>query len=220
VSTFVSSGKANFRNLISGAESNTLIIGQREPLRLKIELTHSWGRPLVYLLIRKEKLEILSFAERRLYRGTYSPGSLSKFINIHPSFDQLWSILRGYPFLKPGAHLVVSRPDQLIWTDRKGRELGKIGIDLENREIAFLSFTGSDIEVAFSEYTTEKGISYARRVRVDVRGPGKYLVLSHDHMVFNRPIPEAIFTLRMPPGFEIVPLEKTAEHSGTVTRAD
>jgi len=208
VSTFISSGRVIFYNWAWGSESKTLIIGQREPLQLKIELTHSWGRPILHMLINKGQIEILSFSEDRLYRGTYSPGTLSKFIYAHPEIDQLWPILRGYPELKRYDSLILQDPDHLVLIDQNGRELEKIGVDLETFRISSISFPGSDLKVSFSEYSTEKGIPYAGKIRVDKEGAGKYFILTHEAIVFNREIPTTVFKIRIPPGFEIIDLDK------------
>lgn len=209
VATFISSGQATFKNWAWGAEAKTLLIGQREPLRLKIELTHSWGVPILHILIRDGNMEILSFSENRLYRGTYSPGTLSKFIDVYLEIDYLWSILRGYPALESYDRLIPSSPDRLILADQEGKELETLGIDLKTLEISSTSFPGSGIRISFSGYVTEKGIPYAKKIRVDTRGLGKHLILSHEGMVFNREMPAAVFTMRTPPGFEIIDLDNT-----------
>lgn len=210
VSSFISYGRVIFKNWAWGSESKTLIIGQREPLQLKIELTHSWGRPILHILIKEGKMEVLSFSENRLYSGTYSPLTLSKFIQVHPEIDQLWPILRGYPELKPYDSLTLQEPDNLVLIDQNGKELEKIGLDLEILKISSIWFPESNLKVSFSEYSTEKDIPYAGKVRVDRGGAGKHLILSHEAMVFNREIPTKVFKTRIPPGFEIIDLDKIA----------
>lgn len=210
VSTFISSGRVIFNNRVWGSESKTLIIGQREPLQFKVELTHSWGRPILHILIKEGKIEVLSFSENRLYKGTYSPLTLSKFIHVRPEIDQLWSILRGYPELKSSDSFILQDPDHLVLFDQNGKKQEKIGIDFETLKVSSISFPGSGLKISFSEYATEKGIPYAGKIRVDKEKVGQYLILTHEAMVFNREIPSKIFEIKMPPAFEIIDLDKIA----------
>ena len=202
VSTFISSGRVVSKNWAWGSEAKTMIIGQREPLRLKIELTHFWGRPILHILIKEEKFEVLSFFEDRLYRGTYSPANLSKFIQVSPDIHQLWSILRGYPEVKPYESLTVKKQEE-------------IGLDLESLKISSILFPGSDLKISFSEYSTEEGISYASKIGVNIERTGKTFILTHETMVFNREIPTKIFELRIPPAFEIIDLGKISDKTAT-----
>lgn len=215
VSTFISSGRVMSKNWAWGSEAKTMIIGQREPLRLKIELTHFWGRPILYILIKEDKFEVLSFIEDRVYRGIYSPLNLYKFIQISPEIDQLWSILRGYPEVKPYDSLIVQNQDHLVLIDQNGKEQEEVGVDLESLRIASIFFPGSDFKISFSEYSTEKGISYAGKIGVDIERAGRSFVLTHDTMVFNRALPTEIFKLRIPPSFEIIDLGKVSGKTPT-----
>jgi hypothetical protein len=207
-STFISSGRVIFKNRAWVSESKSLIIGQREPFQLKIELTHSWGRPILHILIKAGNMKALSFSENRLYSGAYSPSILSKFMPIHPEIDQLWPILRGYPDLKSYDRLSWRDPNYIVLIDQNGRELEKISLDLETLKISSISFPESDLTISFSEYSTEKDIPYAGKIRVDSEGAGKHIVLTHETMVFNREILTNIFTIKIPPTFEIIDLDK------------
>jgi hypothetical protein len=208
VSSFISSGRIIFKNWAWGSESKILIIGQREPIRLKIELIHTWGRPILHILIKEGKIEALSFSENRLYSGIYSPLTLAKFIHVRPEIDQLWSILRGYPDLKPYNSFAPQDPDQFVLFDQNGKELEKISLDLETLQISSIRVPESDLKISFSEYSTEKDIPYAEKIRVDKEGVGKHFLLNHETMVFNQKIPTNIFKMKIPPGFEIIELDK------------
>ena len=207
VSTFVSIGRVAFRNWVWGPEAKTLILGQREPLQLKIELTHPWGQPILHMLIKESELAVLSFSENRLYKGRYAPETMFKYIPAYPDLDQLWSILRGYPKLKTYDRLIPQDPDQVILADRNGLELEKITLDLSTLEVSSVWSPEPDISVSYSEYVMENDIPYAGKIRVDTGTPGRHLNLSHDEMVFNRSLPAEVFNLRIPPGFEIIYLD-------------
>ena len=58
VSSFYTLGKVLLKDGILEAEADALIVGTREPFRLKIELTHSWGKPLLHIrgVIRAKSL--------------------------------------------------------------------------------------------------------------------------------------------------------------------
>ncbi|MCP4668686.1 MAG: hypothetical protein GY849_20270, partial [Deltaproteobacteria bacterium] len=46
VTAFFSSGRLKVKTKDSESEANTLIMGTRDPFRIKIEITHRWGRQL------------------------------------------------------------------------------------------------------------------------------------------------------------------------------
>jgi hypothetical protein len=64
VFSFYTTGSLLLQDRDLESESNVLIVGNRNPLKIKIEVTHPWGRPIVHILIEEKNLQVLSFTEK------------------------------------------------------------------------------------------------------------------------------------------------------------
>jgi hypothetical protein len=203
VSSFYAAGKLVAKNWWYGeTESDILIAGNREPLRLKIEITHPWGQPILHILIHPGRLEVLTFAERRVYLGEVKPDILSKFLPGELDPELIWAALRGYPGLRSHKTKASLKANQITLFDEKEGEVEIIDFYPENTLPRSAYFPSQDVKMWFSDFQASEGIFYAREVRVDhARGRGN-LILRTRGTVLNRTIPGEIFTIEKPPGFE------------------
>jgi hypothetical protein len=177
------------------------------PLRIKIEVTHPWGQPILHLLVDGEELHFLSFSERKLYAGPFTTRSLSKFLpgEMDPSLIQ--DLLRAYPGFDPEHRAHSNEPNQISFYGPEGGELRVIKFDRESRRPTELMLPHQNIRLVFSDFEAAGGLCFARETAlVHVLG-GKRLVHKIETVIFNRTIPDQVFSLEAPPGFEVVPLE-------------
>ena len=202
-SCLYTAGKLVAKNWWYGeTESDILIAGNRRPLKLKIEITHPWGQPILHILIQPQRLEVLSFADKKLYLGEPRPDILSKFLPGELDPDVIWTALRGYPRLRSHKRVASLKANQISLFDGEDGEVEILDFYPENTLPRSASFPLQDLNLAFSDFQMSEGILYAREVHVEhTRGKGS-LILSTRETVFNRAIPEEIFTIEKPPGFE------------------
>src|SRR5512139_2899920 len=66
---FYTTGQMVVKDWYWDQEANTLMAGTRTPLRLRMEITHAWGQPILHLLIIGKTFKALSYGERKLYIG-------------------------------------------------------------------------------------------------------------------------------------------------------
>ena len=192
------------RNLDS--ESNILVAGTRKPFRIKIELTHSWGQPILHILIDGTRLEALTFHDQRAYIGRFTPSVLSRFFPVDLDPELIWGTLRGYPHV-PENHEVLSLDgNQIRLVEENSEEVEIIDLDPESRLPTRVSFPERHIHLEFSDYYEDQGVYSARSVKVNHKGK-RQLVLKKRKVVVNRAIPEQIFRLKKPAGFETVHLD-------------
>lgn len=211
VSSFYTTGRIWMKDWGWESESNILIVGTKIPLKIKIEITHSWGRPILYALIDDTSLKVLSFTEKRLYIGTLAPETLSKFFPGDFSPDLIWAVLRGYPHLARHNRIASLRANQISLFDGKEKEVEIIDFFPENRFPQRATFPERNLTVSFLGFQEDRGIYYAREVRVNSMKGRRKLLIKNKDMVFNKPIPEEIFILEKPPMFETINLD-TAPH--------
>jgi hypothetical protein len=210
VSSFYTHGSISVKDWKWESEADILIAGIKDPLRIKIEITHPWGRPILHILIDNKDLKVISFNEKRLYLGDFTPEALSRFFPgrlFGP--DLIWAVLRGYPYLIKHHSIASPGANQISLLNQKEREV----IDLypENLLPRLVSFPAQQIDLTFSEFQDNDGIYYAREVKVNSIKGSKDLILKSGKKVFNKTIPKQIFILKRPPMFETVYLEEKIE---------
>jgi len=202
--TFFTTGQMVVKDWYWDQEANTLVAGTRSPLRLRIEITHAWGQPILHLLVVGSTFKALSYGERKLYRGDLTPGALSKFFPADLDADLIWEVARGFPKTRPGARMESRKADQVSFLDRRGDEMEILELDPESALPREVLFPERKVGIGYADFQQEGGILYAKEVRVKQLGGSRNVTLKHGKMVFNQPLPDEIFRMDIPPGFETV----------------
>ncbi len=205
VSGFYSTGTLTINGWILDTSVDIFIAANRDPLMFKMEISHSWGTPLLYILIKEDRLVIRDFREKKQYTGRFSPGSLSIFLpDMDWSPDMIWSFLRGYPGFISYDHAYEGKPGVVNIEDRKNNRLGTITFSPGEGIIEAAESPPRSFNMKFNDFLKTGDIDYAVKTVVkDVRGK-KDLIIKRKKVVFNKDIPDAIFTLKNKPSFEEV----------------
>ena len=177
------------------------MIGIRDPLRIKIEITHPWGRPVLHLLVYETRVHAVFFTEKRYYSGHLgTPGASGFFLcRLHPG--QIWSLVRGHPVLWNCDHAASFEGNQITFLSKKEEIVQVIDFYPESSLPHLISFPEQDIEMSFSDFHDKKGLYYARNRKLYDPESETTLVVDLKQTLFNKPVPEAIFKLEKPPGF-------------------
>lgn len=208
VSTFFSAGKLAFHHNGSGHEADILIFGTRTPFRLKLELKHPWGRPLMHLLIMDSQIEILSFSEKRCYSGSLSEAGKFGILPEGMLSVQLWALVRGLPSVLPYSKAISVKGDQISLLDANSQEVEIIDFYPESDRPRRITFPMQGIRFILSGYERTSGILYATNTRLESLHAKNALALKLIQVVFNRAIPEPIFELHIPAGFKTISLKE------------
>ena len=206
VRSFFSSGRLVFNQNGSESDANILIAGTRDPLCIKVEITHPWGQPLIHILINETKLYIVSYHEKRYYFGLLEDLCSLRVFPAPLEPDQAWSLVRGYPVLRKYDRAVSSKKNQITLLSGTEEAVQVIDFYPESNLPRLVSFPGRDTMLSFSDFQNECKICYARDIRLIDPETGEMLLLELKQMVFNKSIPEAILRLEIPPDFEVLPL--------------
>jgi hypothetical protein len=208
VHTFSSLGRLRVQTRGSESESDVLMVGQKDPSRIKIEVTHPWGRPLVHLLIYENHVKILSLPEKRVYIGKLEDVASWEFFPRDLDLKQFWSLARGYPVLQGHKQVVSLKGYEITLLDGKLDPVQVIDFDSKTKCPRMISFPHKETNILFSDFEDDNGILYARTIRVsDLRDEAE-LTLDVKQVAFNGPIPEKIFELNIPPDFKVVYLNR------------
>ena len=208
VSEFYSTGTLTINGWIVDTSVDIFFAGEKNPLMLKLEISHSWGKPLFYFLIKEDRLEIRDFVEKKQYSGKFTPGSLSRFLpNMDCSPDMIWAFLRGYPQFVYHDRVYEGSPGVLILEDLNKNKLGTITFSPDEGVKKAVSSPPRFLNMKFTDFRKTGDIDYAENTVVeDIKGK-KDLTLKRNKVIFNRVIPEAVFTLKNQPYFTIENLD-------------
>jgi hypothetical protein len=207
VKSFFSQGTLLLKDWYWEAETQVLIVGLRDPFRVKVEITHGWGQPILHVLVDQKRLEVLSFQENRLYVGRFTPQALSRFFPGDLDSDLIWTALRGYPGISPRTKTFSPGRNRISFADEKGEEIEGMDLHPEDLRPVRVSYPEQRLRMEFSEMTETEGIRFAAVVTVDSGKVGRKLSIKKDRMFFNRPIPPEIFAVEKPPNFSVLSLD-------------
>jgi len=209
VQSFFTSGRLKVREGVWEQEALSLVAATRDPERIKIEITHPWGQPVVHLLVEGRTLSVLSFAKRKIYVGEVKPESLAKIFPGLFDREMIWGVLRGYPTLMPFHHAASQEGNQISLFLQNSHEIERVDIDPEPLQPVAVLYPDLEVKLEFTGFQENQGIIYARQIRV--LHPKGSFTLTNEKAVFNSPIPDPIFVLERPPGFVTENLEALRE---------
>jgi len=215
IRSFYSLGLISIKGRILGSDADILIAGIKDPFTLKIEITHSWGTPVLHLLIREGSLFVLSHQEKLKYYGTFTPETLSKFL---PGFnldrEMIWSILSGRPPVVSHKIVTVSGSDTISLRSGDGIELEAMNFPFRTSFPERITFPVQSLNVFFHELKEDTGIPYSGVIKLSGAALEKDLVLKIERIAFNATVPDQIFTMETPSGYGTVYLDDLPENEG------
>jgi hypothetical protein len=202
VFSFYATGRLLAGDWYGQSEANILTAGTKHPFRIKIEITHPWGKPILHILIDQKRLEVLSFKDKTLFLSPFTSEALSEFLpgGIDPEF--IWGALRGYPNLVDHDEVTSLGKDQISLFQGKDEAVEVINLYPESRLPKSVLFPEKQITMAFTDFHNDEDIRYSRDVAVSQKGEKRKLSFQNMAFVFNKPIPEEIFSQKKPPAFE------------------
>jgi hypothetical protein len=205
VTSFQGLGTIRFKDGEQESEANLLAVGSR-PLRVRLEISHPWGRPLFFVVVDNKHTQAVSFVEKKVFRGEWSRLPVRPFAVLTLDPDSIWKVLSGsVPIL---AH---SRAASL-----KQHEIRLLDVKEEAREIITFSpgsrlprsvhFPDKGITVVLSDYERSDWGLKPCRIVIMSEAHNHSAEIRYKRLLINRSVPEEIFRLTPPPGFEIVDL--------------
>lgn len=205
VSEFYYNGSILINGWFRDSKADIFVAGSKKPFRLKIEISHSWGKPVLYLLVKEEELKIIDFNDRSEYIGEFTPGNLSKFIpNMEYSPDMLWALLRGYPPLLPYTRIYEHDAGIISLEGPNNKILETINFAPGENVIDSISFHPDSLNIEFNDFMKAGDFDYSRvTVLKDIKG-SRDITLTRKKIFFNKDIPGEIFTLKKPSSFKTI----------------
>jgi hypothetical protein len=205
VTSFQGFGKLRFKHGEGESESNLLAVGSR-PLRVRLEISHPWGRPLFFVVVDEKHTQAVSFVEKKVFRGDLSRLPVRPFSVLMLDLDFIWKVLSGsVPIL---AHSRAASLKQheivLLDTEEEAREI--ITFSPGSRLPRSVHFPDKGITVVFSDYERSDWGLKPTRIVITSQVHNQSAEIRYKRLLMNETVPEEIFRLAPPPGFDIVDL--------------
>lgn len=208
VGSFYTLGVVSIKGWILDSDADILVAGEKDPFMMKIEITHSWGTPVLHILIKDGIFNVLSYQEKTLYTGAFTAEALSRFLSgFELNREMIWSILSGRP---PVAHhdvIKVSSPDMINLSDKNGIELEVVYLPIEGSFPKKVDFPEQSLNIFFSDQKEDGGIPYAGQIKLSGEKLERDLTLIIKKISLNASIPDKIFALEKPSNYGTVNLD-------------
>lgn len=195
VRNFISTGSLKIRDSSQQIPATFLCVATRDPFRFKMEVTHSWGRPLLNILVRGQRVTVVDLYHNRTYNGQLRNGmpSLAKI----PVLDKtlLWSIMRAYAEIMDDAIISSSDEGDELVVKKNGQPIQKIRFDGKMQYPSTVLYPQLHIKVSFSQFIMSDHIAYAKRVNVTHLAHNGSLQIKINQILFNQSLDPGLFTL-------------------------
>jgi len=202
VRSFLGIGRLLFREGEEETEMGLLAVGQR-PSRVRLELTHTWGKPLLYMVADRENTSVLSFVEHTFYSGPSSQLDRRQFFLFELDLDAAWVILAGRIPILPHCKVESLRPNELTLLNGQGEAVERLtfpsGLSLPRA----IHLPGQGFTIGLSHFKEGTQGPYPSKVTI-AQGDERQLEIRYTSLQVNRPIPEEIFRLNPPPDVTVI----------------
>lgn len=206
ISSFQGIGRLRYKDGNKESVGLDLFIVGSRPHRIRLEVTHSWGRPLFHIVVDGKNISALSLTDNKFFHGPLTSSNIRRFFKFELESELVWEVFAGVAPILPYV-----RADSL-----KAREI--MLYDMQNEVVEAISFSGEGIlprsvsfpkkgfSVILSKFKEDGSRSYPLNVKIVSRDKNRSLDIRYKNLKFNRIVPEEVFQLDPPPDFEVIQL--------------
>jgi hypothetical protein len=206
--TIVSTGRLLVKRRFGQSELAILMAGVKDPLRIKIEITHPWGKPVLHTLISGDDFKMVSYTDEKYYLGGLRHSSRLELLPGMMDADRIWGVIRAFPFVLAHINAASEEGGKIILTDQGNSIAQHLFYSKGSALPHLVKFSDRSVELLYSDYEETEGTLFAKKVRLENVDKKKTdLEIRFKNYLCNRQIPEAVFQLSVPSGYERVRLE-------------
>jgi len=190
-------------------EANLFAIG-RNPYKIRLEITHPWGRPLLYIVADEKSISILSLTDKKFFRGPPHSFDMKQFFLYGLDLDLAWKIFSGsVPILSASGGTVSLKPHEISLYNKQGEIIETISFSSKTLLPRSIYFPKKGLSILLSEFDEGYLGPHPLQIKVLKESEDQLVVIRYKSFRLNKPVPEEIFQLNPPPGFEIVNLNNS-----------
>jgi outer membrane biogenesis lipoprotein LolB len=202
VFSFVGAGKLLLRERRGETDMNLIAVGQR-PSRIRLELTHTWGKPLIFLVADKQNTSVLSFVEHTFYSGPSKQLNRRQFFPFEIDLEIVWVILSGRIPVLPHCNVASLRQNEITLFDGQGDTVERLTFSRDRSIPTSIHLPKQGLTVTLSQFKAGTMGPYPSKVSIS-QGDERHAEIRYTSLEFNRSIPEELFALNPTPDVQII----------------
>lgn len=209
VSSFQGIGKVMLKKGQEEIEANLFAVGSN-PYKIRLEITHPWGRPLLYIVADEKSISALSLRDKKFFRGPPHSFDIKQFFLYGLDLDLAWKIFSGsVPILSALGGIVSLKPYEISLFNKQGEIVETISFSPKTLLPRSIYFPKKGFSILLSEF--DEGYLDPRPLKIKIlkESENQLVVIRYKNLTLNKPVPEEIFRLNPPPSFEIVNLNNS-----------
>jgi len=206
IRSFQGVGRLRFKKRGEESESNLLAVGCR-PFKMRLEITHPWGKPISHIVVDEKNISVLSLIDNKFFTGPSGPLHTEQRFLFGIDLDSVWKILSGRIPIEPHCRAVSLKPNQITLYDGQGEVVEIISFSPGPLLPRSVYFPKKRLTIRLREFKQGDLGPYPLRIKIQKGDQDQLVEIRYKSLGFNKPVPEEIFQLNPPPGFEIIQLD-------------
>ena len=209
VSSFQGTGTVMIKKGEEEIEANLFAVGSNSN-KIRLEITHPWGRPLLYIVADEKSVSVLSLRDKKFFRGSPHSLEIQQLFLCGLDLDLAWKIFSGcVPMLSISGKILSSKPHEISLYDKKAEIVEIISFSPKTFLPQSIYFPKKGLSILLSEFDQGHFGPHPFKIKVVKESEKQLLMIRYKYFTLNKPIPEEIFQLNPPPSFEIVNLKNS-----------
>ncbi len=195
VKNFVSTGTLQVWEPTQRISATFVCVGSRNPFRLKLEITHTWGLPLLQILMYGRAVTVVDLYHHRTYHGQF--GNKLPFFGKIPLVNRtlLWSVMRAFPELMRHGAISWSTEDGALVVRQDEEVDQEIRFDGKLHYPVNVLYPRLEVALRFSEFATQGSVVYAKAVEARHLANETSVHIKIKDILFNQDLNPQIFQL-------------------------
>jgi len=209
VLSFQGLGKVMIKKGEEEIEANLFTVGSN-PYKIRLEITHSWGRPLIHIVADEKNISVLSLTEKKFFRGPPHSFNREQFFLYGLDLDLVWKIFSGsVPILSSSVRMMSLRPHEISLYNKQDEIVETICFSSKTLLPQSIHFPKKELSILLSEFDEGSLDPHPLKIKILKQREDQLVVIRYKKLTFNNLVPEEIFHLNPPPSFEIVNLNNS-----------
>ena len=205
ISSFRGIGRLRYKDGNKESELDLFVVGCK-PYRARLEITHSWGRPLFHIVVDERSISALSPADNKFFHGPLTSSNIRRFFNFDLEPDSAWELFAGRIPILPYNKAESLKAREIVLYNMQNEAVEVISFSHEDLLPRSVSFPKKGFSVILSKFKEDGLGSYPLNVKIVNREKSRLLDIRYKSLKFNQIVPEEVFQLNPPPDFEIIQL--------------
>lgn len=204
--SFQGVGRLRFKERRGDSESNLFAVGRR-PFKVRLEINHPWGKPISHIVVDEKDISVLSLIDKKFFMGPTSRLNTERFFLFGIDLDSAWKILSGRVPILPHYSASSLKPNQITLYNHQGEVVEIISFSPGALLPRSAYFPKKRITIKLSEFKDGDLGPYPLRIKIVKGHKDRLIEIRYKRLRLNKPVPEEVFQLSPPPGFEIIKLD-------------